>query len=419
MPPSGPGSLDPSEGAASAKRGLTLALCFLAATIEGIDFQIMALAVPPMAAEWRVAPSAFALTLSLGSVGTAIGTVGIGAISDRLGRKWGLVASQILLGILTALVGRAPDIASVAALRLASGICLGGTLVSVISIASDISAPQDRHRNTMVVYIGVPAGGLAASLLGGYLLGLSDWRIIFLVGSAIAIAMGTLLAALLSETRVARPRVRVAETVESETPSGSVFSPAYLWTTLALCAAQLVSLMAIILLLSWLPTIIAKITGSASQASFYTSAIYLGAIVGVLMLAAVVKRIGAQRVLIVGFLIAAAACIGIDAVLQRPGPLLTGGLVLLGMFLVGGQMALVTLGAALYPAALRGWGSGLAMASGRIGSLAGPLLGAALLSAPRFADRIFIVLGALVALAAVLVAALARSQTRRPRAALP
>lgn len=51
-----------------------------------------------------------------------------------------------------------------------------------------------------------------------------------------------------------------------------------------------------------------------------------------------------------------------------------------GMFIVGGQSALYGLAAMFYPTEMRGTGVGAAVAVGRLGSFAGPLLAGMLLS---------------------------------------
>jgi AAHS family 3-hydroxyphenylpropionic acid transporter len=82
-----------------------------------------------------------------------------------------------------------------------------------------------------------------------------------------------------------------------------------------------------------------------------------------------------------------------------------------GLFIVGGQSALYGLAAIYYPAEMRGTGVGAAVAVGRIGSFAGPLLAGFLLSLGQSAT---IVIGSSIPV--ILIAAIsALMLVRKPK----
>jgi AAHS family 3-hydroxyphenylpropionic acid transporter len=358
-------------------------LCVLAAFLEGIDSQILAITVPKIAMEWSRPAHEFALAFSMTSLGTAIGTMFIGWISDRFGRKLSLVLSLLGLGVFTLTVSFAATIPVLTFWRFLAGLCLGGTLVCVVTIVGDNSTPENRHRNTMLIYTGIPAGAMACSLMGGVLLGFGDWRPIFYMYG------------------LPEPRALLAKREDDDAaPKGGVLDREYYARTIALWFTEVVSLSAIFLLMSWLPTILTKATGSVSDASFYTSLIYFGSIVGVLLMATLVVRIGAYRLMISVFLIATMISVIMNSSIHNPGATLVVGLVALGIGLVGGHIIMYALAAGIYPVHIRGRGVGFAMAAGRCGGLIGPAIGGFALASAALRDSVFLVLAVMIAVAA-------------------
>jgi AAHS family 3-hydroxyphenylpropionic acid transporter len=78
-----------------------------------------------------------------------------------------------------------------------------------------------------------------------------------------------------------------------------------------------------------------------------------------------------------------------------------------GFFVIGSQFLLYGLSPTYYPGAVRGTGVGTAVAVGRLGSIAGPLLAGALLGAGQSAGQVLIsiVPGVLLAFVAALMLA--------------
>jgi len=377
--------------------------CYLMALMEGFDSQIMSLTVPKIAKAWGVPAPDFALVFSATALGMAFGAAVVGYLADRSGRKWALIASMFFLGVLTFGITQATTIPMLIGLRFLSGICMGGTLVNIITIASDASPPENRVRNVMLVYTGASAGPLIASLIGGALFKQGDWQPIFYIGSAMALAC---IALPLMFVKGGKPPQRMVvgdDGKERAATRAQLFSSRYRARTFALCGAELVSLAAVFLLTNWLPTIMSRSTGSVSTASLFTSLIYVGAILGVLGLSMIVKRVGPTRMLGIVFTVAAAVCVIVHLALANPGPIVVASLVILGVCIIGGQITLHSLGGHIYPAEIRATGVGLALAVGRAGAMGGPLIGGYLLASPDLRDSVFLGLGAIVLLAAGMV----------------
>ncbi|MGA0606656.1 MFS transporter [Phenylobacterium sp. VNQ135] len=378
--------------------------CFLIALMEGFDSQIMALAVPQMAGAWGKPAHEFAIVFSAAGLGMAFGATAVGYLADRFGRRWALIWSMLALGVLTFAIIGIHSLSLLVLLRFLGGICLGGILVNVIAIAGDVSAPETRLRNTLLTYTGAPSGALLGSLVGGYLFRFSDWRLIFIVGGAMALSCIILPLAFLPTGKPACGPLSGDE--PNNTGPLVLFSDTYRNRALAHCAAELLAVMGITLLASWLPTIMAEATGSVATASLFTSLVYLGAIVGVVGLAPFLNLVGPKRLLAGIFFIAGAVCVLLNAAIGHSEALTVAYLTVLGVGVIGGQVALHSLGATLYPAHIRGTGVGLALAVGRVGALTGPIIGGAVLATASAKGSIFLVLSGIVLAAACAVAVL-------------
>jgi MFS family permease len=84
-----------------------------------------------------------------------------------------------------------------------------------------------------------------------------------------------------------------------------------------------------------------------------------------------------------------------------------------GFTVVGSQFALYALPPALYPPQLRAAGAGAAIGVGRLGSIAGPLIGGGLRSAGATPGQVFLAMTPLALLAAIFLLLLSRLVQRR------
>jgi metabolite-proton symporter len=197
---------------------------FIGTAIEFYDFYIYgtaaALAIGPVffpnsdpAAQ---ALNAF-LTFSVAFMARPLGALLFGHFGDRIGRKATLVASLMVMGISTFLIGLLPGYALwgwaapalLCLLRFGQGIGLGGEWGGAALLAAENAPQGKRGWFGMFPQLGPPAGFLCAT--GSFLLlahFLSDaqfrawgWRIPFLA-SAVLVMVGLYVRIKLSETQV-------------------------------------------------------------------------------------------------------------------------------------------------------------------------------------------------------------------------
>ncbi|MGI3902405.1 MAG: MFS transporter [Janthinobacterium lividum] len=191
-------------------------------TIEFYDFYIYGTAAAlvigqaffPQSAPGTQALNAF-LTFGIAFIARPVGSVLFGHFGDRIGRKSTLVASMLVMGLSTTLIGLLPGYATAGALapwllcllRFGQGIGLGGEWGGAALLATE-NAPNGRRAwFGMFPQLGPPLGFILANgLFLALLLGLGEttfvawaWRIPFLV-SAVLVAIGLYLRVSMQET---------------------------------------------------------------------------------------------------------------------------------------------------------------------------------------------------------------------------
>ena len=104
--------LDAGRGSGYQRR--LVALTALTIVFDGIDNQLMGVAIPTLMREWALPRTAFASVISLGYLGMMAGGAIAGLVGDRFGRRTALIGSLLVFGVMTMAVAavRARSISS-------------------------------------------------------------------------------------------------------------------------------------------------------------------------------------------------------------------------------------------------------------------------------------------------------------------
>jgi MFS family permease len=219
-----------TEGAMASGAGMrrvAIASC-VGTTIEFYDFFIYgtaaALVFPkvffPALGSTAGTVASFA-TFAVAFIARPVGAVSFGHYGDRLGRKRTLIATLLLMGVSTVLIGLLPGAATIGAaapallvvLRFAQGLAVGGEWAGATLLTAEYAPPGQRGRYAMFPQLGAPialALSSATFLVTGLTLGNSDqafldfsWRIPFLI-SILLVAVGLYVRLKIEETPVFR-----------------------------------------------------------------------------------------------------------------------------------------------------------------------------------------------------------------------
>ncbi|MFP1920123.1 MFS transporter [Lonsdalea quercina] len=107
-------------------------------------------------------------TYAVGYISRPIGGVIFGHLGDVLGRRFVLVATLVIMGVTTALMGLLPDYAHwgiwspllLVTLRFIQGIALGGEWAGAVLLSMEHGRPHQRGRNASFAQVGPSCGTL-------------------------------------------------------------------------------------------------------------------------------------------------------------------------------------------------------------------------------------------------------------------
>ena len=149
------------------------ALCALTMVVDGFDAQAIGYVAPALVKPLGLAPGSLGPIFTAGVFGMALGNLGFGLLSDRLGRRTVLILSLVLFGTLTLAKALARTGEEILVLQFLAGLGIGGAYPNALALAAEY-APAPR-RNVIVTRHGhrlpgrhlarrVPRGAAAAGV---------------------------------------------------------------------------------------------------------------------------------------------------------------------------------------------------------------------------------------------------------------
>ncbi len=360
-------------------------LCGLIQMLDGYDLSAIGLVVPSLIKAWSLPPPAFTHAFAWSSIGIMVGALSSGPIADRLGRKPVLLASVALFGVFSLASAYASSLGMLVAMRFFTGIGIGGAMPTTVALTSDYTSERWRASTVMFMFTGNTVGGFFAGQIAAQVLPHWGWQGVFLVGGIVPIVLLVVLFFALPESPQFQNGARPPSAKEN--PVSGLFKDGLALSTVLLWAIFLINLLNMYLISYWLPTVLNLGGLSPADAAFATSIYAAGGVLSTLLLGPVITRFGAERTLALS-LAFGAICIGLLAGAHLPhlGVLLV--LFGAGGGFVGSQLGLNGYVASVYPAATRTTGMGWALGVGRIGGIAGPIVGGALLGLGMPANQV-------------------------------
>ena len=352
-------------------------LCGLIQALDGYDLSAIGLAVPSLTKAWSLPPSAFTQAFALSSVGIMVGAMLAGPVADRFGRKPTLLVSVAIFGLFSLFSAWADSLPMLVALRFFTGIGIGGAMPTTVALTSDYAPDRWRTSTVMFMFTGNTIGGFFAGQIAAQILPGWGWQGIFYVGGVVPLVLLVVLIFILPESPQFQGGARPASAKAN--PVSGLFEDKLAVITVLLWAIFLINLLNMYLIGYWLPTVLNLEGFTPADAAFATSIYSAGGILSTLLLGPVIARFGAERVLALSLAVGA-ICIGLLASGQLPRGSVMALLFCAGGGFIGSQLGLNGFAASVYPAATRSTGIGWALGIGRLGGIAGPIVGGALLA---------------------------------------
>lgn len=362
-----------SESLTRPNVAVTVGLCFLIAVVEGFDIQAIGVVAPRLAPQFGLSPEQMGWVFGVSNIGFVIGSSFGGWLADRVGRKPVFIGSVATFGLFTLLTTLAGSFEALVVMRFCAGLGFGAALPNMMAIAADVSAPDRRASTASAMFCGMPLGGGTSALVTQLLPPDFDWRTLFVIGGILPMLLVPALYILMPETLV-RDR-----TAPASRPNvlRALFGEGRAAPTLLLWLAFLPTLLILYLILYWLPILVTANGLDRTVAPQASLAFNFASIVGALLFGRLVDRLDSRWPLTVAYAALIASLIALGASNDHVSTLVLSGAA--GFFLLGANYALYGVAASYYPQAMRGTGSGAAVAIGRVGSIIGPLLAGVLL----------------------------------------
>jgi MFS family permease len=206
---------------------VVVALMIALNALDGFDVLSSAFAAPGIAKEWGVPREALGIVLSAELVGMGFGSILLGSLADKAGRKPTMLTCLVIMAIGMYGAATASGVTELTIWRFITGIGIGGMLAATNAVTAESTSKAGRSLSMALYVIGYPLGGV----IGGFaaqewLLDDFGWRGVFLFGAAVTAAMIPFVMLLVPETPAYFAAARSSNAVERINRSLAAFGKA-------------------------------------------------------------------------------------------------------------------------------------------------------------------------------------------------
>lgn len=412
-------------------------ICILLNALDGFDVLAISFASPGIAAEWSISRTALGVVLAMELFGMALGSIALGGVADRIGRRPTILFCLALMTVGMYCASLVNSVNQLLLARFFTGLGIGGMLASITAMVAEFSNARYRNLAVIVMSAGYPIGAILGGLASTWLLTYFDWRMIFVFGAAwsgfflVIVWFGlpeSIDYLLMRRPRNALARLNVTlrkmghETLQQlaplkmETKEASSYrvllSPRFRPLTLLLMLGYFTHIMTFYYILKWIPKIVVDMGYDAPLAGTVLVWANVGGALGAIVLGLVATRVP-LRGLLTAVLILASVMVSLFGVAQDSLARLSLVAAMTGFFTNAGVVGFYALMANTFPPESRASGTGLVIGMGRGGAALGPIVAGILFTSGFDLLVVSIVMGFGAAVAAAAVYALGLVQLRR------
>ncbi len=374
-----------------------ITLCILLVSLDGFDVLSISFAAPGIAREWGIDRAALGIVLSMELIGMGVGAFILGYLADRFGRRPIILFSLAVMSSGMYLASIASSVVLLSAIRLVTGLGIGGILASVNAMAAEFSNRRCRNLSVSLMAAGYPLGVIIGGSIASLLLASFDWRAVFLFGAILTLVFLPLAWLLMPESisylmhkrpagalqRINRCLKRMGHaTIESLPPEPAeqphismtrLFRPDLLRTTLLLSVAYFTHIMTFYYLIKWIPKLVVDMGYSPALSGSVLVWANVGGVSGAVLLGLLSRRYNV-RSLVIGSLVLAAVMVAVFGTGQSTLTHLSLVAAVAGFFTNAAIVGMYALFAQAFPTEVRAGGTGFVIGAGRGGAVLGPVI---------------------------------------------
>ncbi len=372
--------------------------------LDGFDVLAISFASPGIAAEWGINPAQLGFVLSMELIGMAIGSLALGPLADKIGRRPLMLGCLVLMAVGMFMATTVKGVYDLSMWRILTGLGIGGLLAAINAVAAEFSNLKRRHLSVAIMAIGYPIGAVLGGLVVQQLLKGQSWRSVFYFGSLCTVAFIPLVFFLVPESvhwltrkqpagalekingilkRMGHATVSALPTISDAVRKRSItdlFGPALIATTILVAVGYFFHVTTFYFVLKWVPKIVVNMGFAPSSAAGVLVWANVGGALGGAVLGLLTLRFSVKGLTIAAMLMSTVMV----ALFGRSPPdlqKLSMMCAFAGFFTNGAIVGMYAIFAQAFPTHVRAGGTGFGIGVGRGGSVLAPIIAGFLFNA--------------------------------------
>ncbi len=416
---------------------VVVALCVLLTALDGFDVLSISFASPGIASEWGISRAALGIVLSMELIGMAVGSIILGQIADRIGRRPVMITCLIVMAFGMYLASTASNVQILSAYRLVTGLGIGGMLATTNAMVAEYSNEKWRAFNVTLMATGYPVGAIVGGAIASELLKYFDWRSVFVFGAVLTASLLPFILGLIPESvanlasrrtpnalakingilgRLGHAAIdRLPDATSDRTAPGiaTLFRPPLVRVTIVLVIAFFAHIMTFYYILKWIPKLVVDMGYASSEAGNVLVWANVGGAIGGVLVGILARKFDV-RWLTIGVLFFSFLLVSWFGRGQADLQGLSIASAMAGFFTNAGVVCLYAMMAASFPADVRAGATGLVIGMGRGGAALGPIVAGYLFELGQDLLTVSIIMATGSAIALIALLLLGRPTQRKP-----
>src|SRR5688572_3954319 len=158
------------------RQWVVVVLMIILNALDGFDVLSSAFAAPGITAEWGIPRSELGLMLSAELVGMGFGSIILGGVADKIGRKPAMLICLVLMASGMYMAHASNSVMELTVWRFLTGLGIGGMLTATNAVTAESTSRAGRSLAMALYVIGYPVGGIIGGFAAqGWLLVEYDW----------------------------------------------------------------------------------------------------------------------------------------------------------------------------------------------------------------------------------------------------